>query len=41
MLGLLRGRELCGVAKGVNERIDGVLRWFDHVKRMENDRIAK
>ena len=25
-----------------DERIDeGVLRWFDHVERMENDRIAK
>ena len=27
--------ELCGVTKGVNERIDeGVLRWFGHVERM-------
>ena len=35
-------RELCGVTKRVDERIDeGVLRWFGHVKRMENDRIAK
>ena len=26
----------------VDERIDeGVLRWFSHVERMENDRIAK
>ena len=35
-------RELSGVAKCVGERIDeGVLRWFGHVERMENDRIAK
>ena len=34
-------RELCNVTKGVYERIDGVLRWFSHVERMENDRIAK
>ena len=31
-------RELCGVEKGVDE---GVLWWFGHVERMENDRIAK
>ena len=32
---------LCGVTKGVDERIDeSVLRWFGHVERMENDRIA-
>ena len=37
-----RVRELCGVTKGVGERIDvGVLRWFGHLERMENDRIAK
>ena len=24
-----------------DERIDGVLHWFGHVERMENDRIAK
>ena len=37
-----RIRELCGATKGVGERIDqGVLRWFGHVERMENDRIAK
>ena len=35
-------RELYGVIKGVNERIDeGVLQWFSHVERMEIDRIAK
>ena len=34
--------QLCGVMKGVDEKIDeGVLRWFSHVERMENDRIAK
>ena len=37
-----RIRELCGVRKGVDGRIDeGVLRWFDHVERMDRDRIAK
>ena len=35
-----RIRELCGVAKGVNERIDSVLRWFGYIERMENDRTA-
>ena len=31
-------RELCGVTKGLDERIDvGVLWWFGHVERMEND----
>ena len=35
-------RELCGVMKGVDERIDeGILHWFSHVERMENDKIAK
>ena len=35
-------RKLCGVKKGLNERIDeGVLWWFGHVKRMERVRIAK
>ena len=37
-----RIRELCGVRKGLDERIDeSVLRWFGHVERMERDRIAK
>ena len=30
------------MTKGVDEKIDeGVLRWFGHVERIENDRIAK
>ena len=34
--------DLCGVTKGINERIDeGVLQWFVHVEKMEKDRIAK
>ena len=34
-------RELCRVAKGVDERIDKtVFRWFGHIEIMENDRIA-
>ena len=37
-----RIRQLCGVTKGVDEKIDeGVFRWFGLVERMENDRIAK
>ena len=34
-------RQLCGVTKSVDEKIEGVLRWFGHVERVENDRIAK
>ena len=35
-------RPLCGVRKGVDEKIEeGILQWFGHVKRMENNRIAK
>ena len=34
-------RELCGVKKGLHERIDeGMLQWFGHVERIERDRIA-
>ena len=37
-----RIRELCGVRKGLDGRIDeGVLRWFGHVERMKRDKIAK
>ena len=37
-----RIRKLCGVTRGVDERIDeGVRRWFGHVERAENDRTAK
>ena len=34
--------ELCGVKKGVDERIDeGVLRWLGHLERIKRDRIPK
>ena len=37
-----RIRELCGVTKGVDERIDeGVFQCFDHVERMERNITAK
>ena len=37
-----RIRELCGVRKGLYERIgEGVLRWLGHVERMERDNIAR
>ena len=37
-----RIREFRGVRKGLDERIDeGIVRWFDHVERMERDRSAK
>ena len=37
-----RIRQLCVVTKGVYEKIDEVvLRWFDHVERMESGRMAK
>ena len=36
-----RIRQLCGMTKGADEKIDeGVLRWFGHGERMKNDRIA-
>ena len=35
-------RQLCKVTKDVDKKIDeGILWWFGHVKRMENDMIAK
>ena len=34
--------ELCGVKKGLEERIDeGMLQLFSHLERMERDRIDK
>ena len=37
-----RIRKLCGVTKGVDEKIDeGVFRCFGHVERMDNDRTAR
>src|SRR5678816_2500347 len=37
-----RIRELCGVNKGVNERInESTLRWFSHVGRMDDSRLVK
>ena len=34
-------RQLCGVTKGVDEKIKVFSYGFVHVERMENDRIAK
>ena len=35
-------RELCGIKKGLDERIDeGVHRWFGNVERMKRNRIAR
>ena len=35
-------RELCKVKKGVDERNDrGMIQWYDHVMRIEKDKIAK
>ena len=37
-----RVKQLCGVKKGLDERIDeGVLRWYGHMEIMERDKIAK
>src|SRR5678815_4819944 len=37
-----RIRDLCGVKKGVNERInESMLRWFGHVERMNDSRLVK
>ena len=37
-----RIRQLCGVTNDVDKKIDeGVFRWFGHMERMENNRIAK
>src|SRR5678815_3266590 len=37
-----RIRELCGVKKGVNERIsESTLRWFGHVERIDDSRLVK
>ena len=41
-MGSLENAWMFGARKGVYERIDeGVLQWFGHMERMENDRIAK
>ena len=37
-----RIRQLCGVMKGVDKKIDeAVLQWFGYVERMKNNRTAK
>ena len=36
-----RIKELCGVMKGIDERIEeGILLWFGHVERIENDKLS-
>merc|ERR1712002_1395453 len=38
----VRIREMCGKNVGVCERMDqAVLRWFEHVERMGNERLVK
>ena len=38
----VRIKEFCGLKKGIDERTgEDILRWFGHVERMVNDRIAK
>ena len=35
-------RELCRVKKGLDERThEGMFQWFDHVERMERDRLRE
>ena len=34
-------RELCKMMNGVDEKIDEILLWFSHEKRMKYDRIVK
>ena len=35
-----RIKHLCGVTKGVDEKIDDdAIRWFDYMERMENDKL--
>ena len=35
-------RKFCRVTKGMDERIhEGVLQWFHHLERIENDNFAK
>ena len=35
-----RIKYLCGVTKGVDEKIDDdAIRWFDYMERMENDKL--
>jgi hypothetical protein len=37
-----RIRELCGVERGMNERInESLLRWFGHMERMDESRLVK
>src|SRR5678816_3407074 len=41
-IGNERIRELCGVKKWVNEKInESTLRWFGHVEKMEDSQLVK